>query len=67
MALQALLTSPQVAEIIGVRVESLYQMRRRSEGPPALRIGRRLRFRQEAVEQWLSSLEEGQVDDCDVA
>jgi excisionase family DNA binding protein len=51
-----LLTAPQVAELIGMRVDYVYALARREE-IPHLKFGRTLRFRAEAIEEWLHELE----------
>jgi excisionase family DNA binding protein len=43
--IEQLLTPAEVAEILQIPLKTLYQWRHRSEGPPALKIGRHLRFR----------------------
>lgn len=49
----SLLTTEEVAELLQVPVATIYGWRVRREGPPAIRVGRHLRFRREAVERWL--------------
>ena len=51
-----LLSVPELADYLGVAPSVIYGLRHRSEAPPALRIGRELRFRQTDVEEWLESL-----------
>jgi predicted DNA-binding transcriptional regulator AlpA len=46
------LTLAQLAERWNVDVRVIYGLRYRHEGPPALRIGRELRFRLCDVETW---------------
>lgn len=43
--IEQLLTPADVAEILQVPVKTLYQWRHRGVGPPALKIGRHLRYR----------------------
>jgi excisionase family DNA binding protein len=50
--LDALWTVQDVSEFLRVPVGTIYQWRVRSEGPPAMRIGRHLRFDPEAVRAW---------------
>lgn len=45
-----------VAKILKVSVGSLYNMHSKGEGPPAFKIGGRLRWRKSAVEAWIASL-----------
>ena len=42
-----------VSEYLGVPVATLYQWRTRCEGPPAMRIGRHLRYEPSAVVDWV--------------
>lgn len=53
-----LLTAEEVAEIIGMRVDYVYELSRRGQ-IPHLRFGRTLRFRTEAIEAWLRAAERG--------
>ncbi len=48
-----LMKVPQVAEYLGVPVQTLYDWRMRKRGPKAIKIGRHLRYRREDVERWL--------------
>lgn len=50
---EPLLTPPELADYLGVPIKTLYTWRYRHEGPPALRIGRHLRYRRGDVEEWL--------------
>ena len=51
-----LLTTSELAELLGITVEAVYSRRQRGGGslPPALRLGRSLRWRTADVETWLS-------------
>ena len=53
-----LLTAEDVAEIIGMRTDFVYALSRRNE-IPHLKFGRTLRFRAEAIDQWLQESERG--------
>lgn len=55
-----LLTAEDVAERIGMRVEYVYALTRR-DAIPYLRFGRTLRFRAEAIEEWLRAGERGRL------
>jgi len=50
---EPLLTPAELAGYLGVPIKTLYTWRYRHEGPPALRIGRHLRYRRDDVEDWL--------------
>lgn len=41
-----------VSVFLGVPVATIYQWRVRSEGPPAMRLGRHLRYDPDAVSAW---------------
>lgn len=50
------LSAVDVADLVGLSVESLKQMRARAEGPPYHRVGRRaVRYARADVETWLAS------------
>jgi excisionase family DNA binding protein len=48
-------TVKEVAEYLSVPVQTLYDWRCKHEGPPALKIGRHLRFRESDVFAWLDA------------
>lgn len=48
----------EVAEYLGVPTGTIYQWRVRDEGPPAMRMGKHLRFDPESVSRWAHGLEE---------
>jgi excisionase family DNA binding protein len=56
-----LLTAPEVAELIGMTTDFVYALARRDE-IPHLKFGRTLRFRAEAIEEWLQASERGTLD-----
>lgn len=51
--LSPLLTTPEVAEILGVPVTTLYSWRTLNKGPRAMRVGKFLRWRESDVQAWL--------------
>ena len=53
-----LLTVEEVAEWLRIPVKTLYEMRYRRVGPPAFRVGRWLRYREEDVQAWLDQQRE---------
>jgi excisionase family DNA binding protein len=57
-AAASLLTVDDVAQIIGMRTGYVYALARRDE-IPHLRFGRTIRFRAEAIEEWLCESERG--------
>ncbi len=54
-ALEALWDIDQVAEYLGVPVQTLYAWRKRHYGPPAGRVGRHLRYDPTAVREWFAA------------
>lgn len=54
-----LLTSDQLAAVLGVSVQTLYNRRTRGEPlPPCVKVGRLLRYEQAEVHAWLASQRE---------
>jgi excisionase family DNA binding protein len=51
-------TVNELAQYLQIPRDTLYQWRQRGEGPPAVRLGKHLRYRPEAVQAWLKSQEE---------
>jgi len=51
------LTLPEVAELIRTPVGTIYQWRSRSpkQGPPAMKLGRRLVFARSDVDSWMAA------------
>jgi excisionase family DNA binding protein len=49
------LTPVDLADLLGVPVETVYQWRRKQTGPPGFRVGRHLRFDPEDVRVWVES------------
>ena len=47
------LTTAAVAALLDMRPDSLKKMRLRGDGPEFTRIGRRVRYRREDVEEWV--------------
>jgi excisionase family DNA binding protein len=53
-----LLTAEEVAEMLGMSCDWTYDQVRRGR-IPVVRLGRRYRFRREAIEDWLREMESG--------
>lgn len=51
-------TIKDVSAYLGVPVRSIYQWRVRHEGPPALRLGRHLRWTPQSVREWALAQDE---------
>jgi excisionase family DNA binding protein len=49
----ALMTTKDLAEHLGVPINTIYQWRVRGFGPRAARIGRHLRWRADDVDRWV--------------
>ncbi|MER8154658.1 helix-turn-helix domain-containing protein [Streptomyces sp. NPDC094472] len=52
------LTPVDLADLVGVPVETVYQWRRKRTGPRGFRVGRHLRFDPEDVRRWIADLME---------
>ena len=50
-----LMTLNEVSDLLGIPVATLYRWRHRGEGPPGYRIGRHVRYRRAAIEEWIES------------
>lgn len=57
MPYRPLLTPEQVAQHLGVGVQTLYQWRYAGTGPVAVRVGKYLRYRPEDIDAWLQANE----------
>lgn len=58
-----LLTAEQVAKKLGVTPAGVYMRRQRGNAPPAIKIGKLVRWRESVVDAWIDAHEEadGQV------
>jgi excisionase family DNA binding protein len=50
-----LMTAEELAAYLAVPLATLYAWRYRREGPPAIKVGRHLRYRTQDVERWLNT------------
>ena len=50
---EKLLTLPQVADHLGVPLQTVYQWRTRGEGPRGIKVGRHVRVRRSDLNAWL--------------
>ena len=57
--MESLLNEIQVSEKIQVSLACLRRWRLRGEGPPYVKVGPLVRYRPEAIEQWLNGLPTG--------
>ncbi|MER5203796.1 helix-turn-helix domain-containing protein [Streptomyces sp. NPDC002825] len=53
------LTPVDVAELLGVPIETIYQWRRKRIGPRGFRVGRHVRFDPTDVQTWVQAQMEG--------
>ncbi|CAM5526006.1 hypothetical protein STANM337S_04097 [Streptomyces tanashiensis] len=53
------LTPVDVAELLGVPIETIYQWRRKRTGPRGFRVGRHVRFDPTDVQTWVQAQMEG--------
>lgn len=53
--LDTLLTPPQVAQALGVPLQTLYTWRVKQAGPRGIKIGRHLRYRPADVQSWIEA------------
>jgi excisionase family DNA binding protein len=56
LPVQPLLSPEELSELLGVPVGTLYRWRHHGIGPPALKVGRHLRYRVDGVAAYLASL-----------
>ncbi len=49
------LTPLDLADLLGIPVETVYQWRRKRTGPRGFRVGRHLRYDPEDVQAWVTS------------
>ncbi|GAA4722734.1 helix-turn-helix domain-containing protein [Pedococcus ginsenosidimutans] len=54
VAIEPLWTIHDVSKYLGVPVGTLYQWRHRGMGPPAVRLGKHLRYQPAAVRTWVT-------------
>ncbi|WP_379541566.1 helix-turn-helix transcriptional regulator [Novosphingobium pokkalii] len=51
------MTSQEVCSLLGISRRTLHRWRRLRKGPPAIKVGRAVVYRREAVERWLVAQE----------
>lgn len=49
-----LMTAEEAAEYLRVPIRTLYDWRLKKTGPPSLRVGKFVRFREVDLEEWIS-------------
>jgi predicted DNA-binding transcriptional regulator AlpA len=58
LGLEPLLTTSELADYLGVRVQAIYDLRCDGRGPVAIHVGRELRYRTTDVRSWLQAMQE---------
>jgi excisionase family DNA binding protein len=53
--IDVLISAAKAAEFLGISDNALAKMRHAGEGPPFLKIGRRVRYRRSDLEVWLAA------------
>jgi excisionase family DNA binding protein len=53
------LSPAELAVLLGVPVQTIYQWRHRRTGPPGFRVGRHLRYDPRDVSRWIETLNAG--------
>lgn len=48
------MTTQQVAELLGVSIDTVYRLKEKPDGLRAYRVGRNIRFKREEVEEYLA-------------
>lgn len=51
------MTLSELADLLSVSTQALYDLRSKGRGPRGFRVGRKLRFRVSEVEAWITSME----------
>ena len=60
--MEELLTVSDVAQLTRSTPSAIYQWRRRGSGPKGLRVGNKVLFRRQDIEEWLESRVESSGD-----
>ena len=58
LGLERMLTTRELAEYLGVKVQAIYDLRADGRGPAGIPIGRELRYRVSDVRGWLDRMHE---------
>ena len=57
-AAEKLWSMQELADFLGVPVQTIYQWRKRQYGPPGRKMGKHIRYRRSEVEHWIDSLDD---------
>ena len=61
-SLEAVLTLSELAALLCVSAQTLYDLRSQGRGPRGFRVGRELRFRVSEVHTWLARMEQADAE-----
>ena len=61
LGLEPVLTTSELAEYLGVQVQTIYDLRTDGRGPSGMRVGREIRYRVSDILRWLDGLHEPPV------
>ena len=50
-------STQELADFLGLPIQTIYQWRKRNYGPPGRRMGKHIRYRRSEVERWIDSLD----------
>ena len=56
-AVEKLWSTQELADFLGLPVQTIYQWRKRNYGPPGRKMGRHIRYRRSEVEHWIDSFD----------
>jgi len=56
-AMEKLWSTQELADFLGLPIQTIYQWRKRNYGPPGRRMGKHIRYRRAEVERWIDSLD----------
>ena len=56
-AAEKLWSTQELANFLGISVQTIYQWRKRNYGPPGRKMGKHIRYRRSEVELWIDTLE----------
>lgn len=57
IAIEKLWSTQELANFLGLPVQTIYQWRKRQYGPPGRKMGRHIRYSRSEVERWINSLD----------
>lgn len=56
-ATEKLWSTQELADFLGLPIQTIYQWRKRNYGPPGRKMGKHIRYRRSEVERWIDSLD----------